>query len=1089
MGVAAFYRWLTRKYPKVQTNVVEEKPVTVDGVVIPVDATNPNPNGMEFDNLYLDMNGVVHPCCHPQFKEAPKTEADMMVEVFRCLDRVFAMIRPRKLVYMALDGVAPRAKMNQQRSRRFRAAQEAEEKETEMAKLADEVFQATGVEQPVPEKPWDSNCITPGTPFMEMLAKSLRYYVATKLNGDPAWASVKVILSDSNVPGEGEHKIMDFIRRQRMMPGYNPNTSHVLYGLDADLIMLSLATHEPNFKILREDVEWAQKLSKPCRRCGKMGHFERDCGGRANPAPDVNTDSQPFVFANIDVLREYLEFALKPDSPLPFPFDLERAIDDWVFLCFFVGNDFLPHLPSLEIREGAIEKLVEFWKSDLQEAGGYITQCGEVDLFRVQPIVDKIAALEEQTFKDRKDEEEKRDRRDAINKARNSNSNGGVTDSSGLDEAANQMAVVAAVNARKRREEEEIAQKKKMKMAADEKNFAAASELKARLEARKVRVPTPTPVPFDGQDGDEEVMVSGTMAGADAGKKRPHERSGDESGDVAGAADANGHLADAAETNPAEDETDEHSAKRTKVEQTEEEEENEGGARKTPDGELSAATPDDNGSETSSAVDPSTDQVKFHEEGYKQRYYSLKFNISADDREEVHNIVEHYVRGLCWVLKYYYQGCASWDWYFPYHYAPLASDFVDLDMMSADFELGDPLRPFEQLMSVLPARSRHNLPDPFGPLMTEDESPIIDFYPTDFPLDLNGKKFLWQAVILLPFIDKQRLLDAVTKVYPRLLPEETNRNQRGNEILVVGQNNPLYESLCDIYTTAAATTTTETAEVPLNPKRSGRMSGCVSRDPTYTPTSSSTTTTYESPLKEVGMPDIAAVHHISVVYRNPQPDTAHMCVLLPGFQKRRHAWLNQADREFVRSGGNSGFRGPPRTTYYENNRDFGHFYGQRGNDVSRDRGYGPRRYDERGNSNPEYQRYYGSHRGNAGGGGGGNRYARPARPPQPPLNRPHPNAAANGYRGGSDAYGAVHPMPPPPPRPVGYRPFAGRPMPTPIASPTVSGGSGAAGYDSRHRSGGQGNHRRGGGGYRGSGGGGGYRGGHRGSSYRGGSHH
>lgn len=167
------------------------------------------------------------------------------------------------------------------------------------------------------------------------------------------------------------------------------------------------------------------------------------------------------------------------------------------------------------------------------------------------------------------------------------------------------------------------------------------------------------------------------------------------------------------------------------------------------------------------------DEVRLWEPGFKDRYYESKFDVGPDNKQFRFSVALQYVRGLCWVLKYYYQGCASWDWYFPYHYAPFASDFINIDGLSTQFDKGSkPFNPLEQLMGVFPAASSSHVPKPWAKLMSDPESEIIDFYPEDFKIDLNGKKFAWQGVALLPFVDERRLIRAVKPFYKHLTDDE-----------------------------------------------------------------------------------------------------------------------------------------------------------------------------------------------------------------------------------------------------------------------------------------------------------------------------
>lgn len=294
----------------------------------------------------------------------------MFIAIFNYIEHLFGKIKPKKLFYMAVDGVAPRAKMNQQRARRFRSALDAEN--------AKEKAIQQGMEMPK-EDAFDSNCITPGTEFMHKLTRQLKYFINKKISEDTDWQGVEIVLSGHEVPGEGEHKIMEYIRCSKAQPDYESNVRHCLYGLDADLIMLGLLSHDPHFCLLREEVTFGRQVSKKPKEL----------------------EHQNFYLLHLSVVREYLELEfqeLEQEGVLDFPFDMERVIDDFILMAFFVGNDFLPSLPNLHINEGALALMFKLYKEVLPKMGGYINEQGVVNVQRLGMLVTALSAVEYRFF-------------------------------------------------------------------------------------------------------------------------------------------------------------------------------------------------------------------------------------------------------------------------------------------------------------------------------------------------------------------------------------------------------------------------------------------------------------------------------------------------------------------------------------------------------------------------------------------------------------------------------------------------------------------------------------------------------------------
>jgi 5'-3' exonuclease len=275
---------------------------------------------VNIDNLMVDMNGIFHNSAQKIYKygnfkpqksfinniKSPevnaKTQLLLFQDVCETIEKLVNITSPSKRVILCVDGPAPISKQNQQRQRRFRTAKES---------------------SGATEGAFDSNCITPGTKFMDNLSKYIDWWIRKKISEDSKWQELEIIFSNEKVPGEGEHKGIRYIRENGIK-----DESFCINGLDADLIMLALGTHLPKFYIVRED---------------------------------LYDHSVEYLCIDVGSIHSILAESMRWESS-DHKFDANTAIEDFIFLCFIVGNDFLPHIPSIEIIQGGIELIINIYK-------------------------------------------------------------------------------------------------------------------------------------------------------------------------------------------------------------------------------------------------------------------------------------------------------------------------------------------------------------------------------------------------------------------------------------------------------------------------------------------------------------------------------------------------------------------------------------------------------------------------------------------------------------------------------------------------------------------------------------------------------
>ncbi|KAG2381705.1 hypothetical protein C9374_006089 [Naegleria lovaniensis] len=360
MGVPGFIYWLEtnilrglkRQQHKQQLQHDDREPhEDIETIQFPIPNKEPNVEKIikrQVDNFYIDLNGLIHPCCHPQVGKKPQNEDEMLQRIVDELLFLARTVSPKNLFFIAVDGVAPAAKQEQQRHRRFVAVNDHEIRSNYIGQIQEqknedvsmqEKKESNNDEQPsapqgflarleAKKTHWDHNVISPGTPFMVRCMETVHRAADLIVQEFP---NVKVIVSDSSVPGEGEHKILSYMKKEKAInPKSFSHMVHVVHGLDADLIMLTSLIGLPHIYSYRDKENIRDK-----RREKEI--FDISALGRLFARIVVSS------IITLDKTRKAREVA----------WSNENLVSDVVLLLMAVGNDFLPNIPSLVMHNHA----------------------------------------------------------------------------------------------------------------------------------------------------------------------------------------------------------------------------------------------------------------------------------------------------------------------------------------------------------------------------------------------------------------------------------------------------------------------------------------------------------------------------------------------------------------------------------------------------------------------------------------------------------------------------------------------------------------------------------------------------------------